>query len=181
MRRNVILILALMMAVGFSQNYTSCIDTLNQQQNFSIIVNGNNTNISVATACQYGCDQKLGQCRTIDANYGVIVTATFIFFIVMVFWLSNHFKPREEEMDYSKIGLSFLFLVFGMVLTLGLLLYVGSIGAGYVSSFITDSSNMILGVGNIWGVLIGVFIFFIAIFFLNGIVKNYIMRDRRRE
>jgi hypothetical protein len=176
--KKIMLCIAMLMTIGFAD---VCVDADVIQHSYPIYKNGSlYTTLAVNETCDYGCDQALNKCMTVDTDYGIMVVIAFIFFIIVTFWLSNHFKPKEEEMDYSKIGLSFVFLVLGMILTLGLLLYVGSIGSGYVSGFITNSSNMILSIGNIWGVLIGIFIFFIAIFFINGIFRNYIMSDRRR-
>jgi len=173
MRYNLIIAMALLMSVGFSQNMTSCTDSLNQQQNFSILVNGNNTNISVTTACQYGCDQVLNKCKTSDFTFAGIVAGSILGFIALMFWLSHYFKAKEPENEsIPTVTFSTIFLMIGLMSILGLFLYIGSIASGFDDTFIKDSSNFIGSFGSFWGLFMAAFLILLVAFFIIRTLKE---------
>lgn len=177
-----VIALLLLMSIGLSlENYTGCVDSSNMQQNFSIVVNGNNTNISVTTACQYGCDTDTKKCKVIDSGYLMATIMVLIFFTAAMFWLSHFFKKKNEgdEYDATKAGLGLLFMVIGMLGLFGLFIYAGSIVTGYDSSFLSNGVSMMNALSNIWGLVIGAFIMMVVIFYLVTVVRDR-MVDRRQ-
>lgn len=180
MRGNLIIAMVLLLTTGFAQNYTACIDDFNQQQNFTLLVNDNQTNISVTTACQYGCDSGTQKCRTLDAGYGLITIIVIMFFIAAMFWISHFLKRKEnEDEDVPKATLSLVFMLLGMTGLLGLFVYAGGMVAGFDSHFLEVGAGMMYSLSNIWILVLIVFPVIIMVFFLIRVVRDR-MIDKRR-
>ena len=178
--KKIMLAMMLVIGIGLSGNYSTCIDDSNVQQNFSIDVNGNMTNISVESSCPYGCDTDRGKCKTFDSGFGIIATLVIIFFTITMFWLSHFFKQKnDEETDVPKAGLGLIFMFLGLLGLFGVLIFAGTMVAGYDSSFLTTSSEWMLALSNIWGLVIGAFVMIIVIFFLMNIVRDRLVDNRR--
>jgi hypothetical protein len=177
-----VIALLLILSTGLSlQNYTACIDSANLQQNFSILVNNNQTNISVATVCQYGCDTSINKCKIIDSGYLLSTIMVLIFFTTAMFWLSHFFRRKNEgdEYDATKAGLGLLFMIIGMLGLFGLFIYAGSIVTGYDSSFLVNGVSMMNALSNIWGLVIGVFVLMVFVFYIMTVVRDR-MVDKRQ-
>jgi len=179
MMKQIIAMLLIMCSGMAVENYTTCIDANNAQQNFTINNNGNTTTISVIGACKYGCDLTMNKCNEVDYTYLLAVIIGFIVAIIVSFWLAKHFRSGDKDQDFSGISLGFIFLMLGIFLTLGLLLYISGSVTGFNSSFLNSSSDMMLSISNIWGIIIIVLGFFLVLFFLTGFVKNKLMDKRR--
>lgn len=181
MRRNVIIAMILLMSTGLSQNYTSCVDPLNIQQNFSILVNGNNTNISVTTACQYGCDQTIGICKSPEVGSSAVGLTALAFFTVMCFWLSHFFKNKPSidvegnliEMSmWQDLG-SMAFLFTGLISLWFTLSYTASTMLGFNSAPLNSIANAVIAASSVYGYIIWVVIIvFVLAFFMHYIRQS---------
>ena len=180
MKNKIWLAMIMICGLGLSSSYTACINSVTAQQNFSVLVNGNETNISITTDCQYGCDQAIGKCNTIDAGYGMITTISIIVFIVVMFWISHFLKRKEtEEEDVPKATMSLVFMLLGMTGLLGLLVYVGGLVTGYDSGFLQVGAGMMSSFSNIWAIVLTVFPMIIVVFYLIRLVRDRLIDKRR--
>lgn len=179
--KKMVLALMLVIGIGFSANYSACMDDSNVQENFSIDVNGNLTNISVESSCQYGCDVDRGKCKTFDSGFGIIATLVIIFFTITMFWLSNFFKQKkdDDETDVPTASLGLIFLFLGLLGLFGVLIFAGTMVAGYDSSFLASGSEWMMALSNIWGVVIGAFVMLIVVFFIVNLIKDRFIDKRR--
>lgn len=177
--KKIFVILALVIAVGHANGVGfNCINTQMFMDNFSL----NGIQENVTGTCDYGCDTVNNRCYTIDAGYAFLASMAIIIFTVLMFWLAHNYKAREEgdEFETTKVGMHLIFLILGMLGLLGLLWYVGGIVTGYTSSFLTGSAQMINGLADVWGIFIGIFILITVIFFMMGVVRNYLIRREKR-
>jgi hypothetical protein len=177
----VAIILALLAVTGFSQNYTACIDASNMQQNFSISVNNNMTNVSITTSCQFGCDMDQGKCNTPDFGFAGLIIVGLLSFTIIMFWLSHYFKPDEDdEYPIPSITFSTIFLLLGLLGILGMFFYLGTVALGYNSSFLNNSTNFIGSMVEFWGIFILVFVIMLVAFFVIRLIRYGFIGDKKR-
>jgi len=165
--------LAMLLVVGFG---SVCVNSDDVQNTYPVYKNGSlYTTLAVNETCDYGCDQTLNRCRTVDVGYGALVFGALIFFIVVMFYLAYYFRPKrdeEGEIDLGAIGLSFFWLFVGLLGILGLLFFVSGIGANIVSAFIGSSVEWIKTFTTIYSYMLGAFIVFVALFYIKAFLDN---------
>ena len=157
---------------------STCIDSNIVMTNTSIC-DGECLNYSSYDTCDYGCDTTYGRCKTIDSGYGSMVIAGFIFTIVVMLVLFQITRPKDEdEYDIPKVGFSMVFLIIGLIALGNLLLFIGSLGSGLTSTFISDSSGMMLSMGDVIQLIVWAFAVVIFVVFIFRIFEN---RSRARN
>jgi len=168
-----ILIATLLVLVsGYSAVGTNCLNnqTILDNTSFDGILHNS------SYVCDYGCDETLDRCRTVDVGYGAIVLGVLIFFICCMFFLSWYFKPErdeEGEIDLGAIGLSFFWLFVGLLGILGILFFVSGVGANMVSNFIGSSADWIKTFTTIYSYLLFAFLVFFSVFYLKALLDNF--------
>lgn len=172
--RKILLIMALLLATGFSfVSGDACIDANVVMHNKTVVTDGTPVNTTEYLTCDYGCDDSYGRCRTIDSGYGGMVIAGFIFTIVVMLLLFQITRPKDEdEYDIPKVGFSMVFLVIGLIALGNLLLFIGSLGTNFTSTFIGDASGMMLSLGDVIQLIVWAFAVLIMIVFIFRIFQN---------
>jgi hypothetical protein len=70
-------------------------------------------------------------------------------------------------------------MIIGMLGLFGLFIYAGSIVTGYDSSFLVNGVSMMNALSNIWGLVIGVFVLMVFVFYIMTVVRDR-MVDKRQ-
>ena len=156
-----------------------CFDANVVMHNTSTVTSESSLNTTTFESCDYGCDTTYGRCKTIDSGYGGMVIAGFIFTIIVMLLLFQITRPKDEdEYDIPKVGFSMVFLIIGLIALGNLLLFIGSLGSGLTSAFISDSSGMMLSMGDMIQLIVWAFAVMIVIVFIFRIFEN---RSRARN
>jgi uncharacterized membrane protein len=156
-----------------------CITTNKMMTNTSICDDFGCSNYTSNSICDYGCDSAYGRCRTIDAGYGGMVIAGFIFTIVVMLLLFQITRPKDEdEYDIPKVGFSMVFLIIGLIALGNLLLFIGSLGSNITSTFVLNASGVMLSMGDMIQLIVWAFAVMIVIVFIFRIFEN---RSRARN
>jgi len=164
--------MVLLSSSGYSAVGTNCLNNQTILDNTSF----DGTLHNSSYVCDYGCDQTLNRCRTVDVGYGAIVLGVLIFFVCVMFFLSWYFKPKsgeEGEIDLGAIGLSFFWLFIGLLGILGMLFFVSGVGANMISAFIGSSVEWIKTFTTIYSYLLGVFFVFFFVLYIKALLDNF--------
>jgi len=146
----------------------TCLDNQTIMENSSLL---NNTHV-----CDYGCDVVLNRCNTVDTDFSILVLIVLIFFVGVMFYLANYFKPRREDdepTDLGAIGISFFWLFVGLLGVLGILFFASGVGSPLVSSSIGASVGWIKTFTQIYSYLLGASFVFFAMFYIKALLDNF--------